>query len=47
MSTVRLVQTVATDGTPLAEVYKRIKPLIECFKPEIFLTFTDGEPSDA
>jgi hypothetical protein len=46
MSTVRLAQIAATGGTPLAEVYERIGPLIERLKPEIFLTFTDGEPSD-
>ncbi|MFQ5940306.1 MAG: VWA domain-containing protein [Nitrososphaerales archaeon] len=46
MSTVRLAQIVATGGTPLAEVYGRIRLLIERLKPEIFLTFTDGEPSD-
>lgn len=46
MSTVRLAQIAAAGGTPLAEVYERIRPLVERLKPEIFLTFTDGEPSD-
>lgn len=46
MSTVRLAQIAAAGGTPLAEVYERLRPLVERLKPEIFLTFTDGEPSD-
>ncbi|MGH9909134.1 MAG: VWA domain-containing protein [Nitrososphaerales archaeon] len=46
MSTIRLAQIAATGGTPLAEVYERIRPLVERLKPEIFLTLTDGEPSD-
>jgi hypothetical protein len=46
MATIRLAQIAATGGTPLAEVYERIRPLVERLKPEIFLTLTDGEPSD-
>lgn len=46
MSAMRLAQVIASGGTPLAEVYMRIKPLVERLKPEVFLTFTDGEPSD-
>jgi hypothetical protein len=46
MSTMRLAQIAAMGGTPLAEVYDRIRPLVERLKPEIFLTLTDGEPSD-
>ncbi|MEM2759313.1 MAG: VWA domain-containing protein [Nitrososphaerales archaeon] len=46
MSTIRLAQIAATGGTPLSEVYERIRPLVERLKPEIFLTLTDGEPSD-
>ena len=33
-------------GTPLAEIYGILQPTINSFKPEIFVTLTDGEPSD-
>ncbi len=42
----RLVNISANGGTPLAEVYERIFPVIRTKKPDIFLTFSDGEPSD-
>ena len=42
----RLVQIKAVGGTPLAEVYGLLQPAIKSFKPDIFVTLTDGEPSD-
>lgn len=42
----RLMQIKPLGGTPLAEVYKIIQPNINSFKPDIFVTLTDGEPSD-
>jgi hypothetical protein len=42
----RLAQVYASGGTPLSEVYEHIMPVIERFKPDIFLTLTDGEPND-
>jgi Mg-chelatase subunit ChlD len=42
----RLAQIVANGGTPLAEVYDKMYPLLNSKKPDIFLTLTDGEPSD-
>ncbi|MFQ5920510.1 MAG: vWA domain-containing protein [Nitrososphaerales archaeon] len=43
----RRVQNVkASGGTPLAEVYVKISELIKSFKPDIFLTLSDGEPND-
>ncbi|HVX02680.1 MAG TPA: VWA domain-containing protein [Nitrososphaera sp.] len=43
----RLVQIKAVGGTPLAEVYGLLQPvLLKSFKPDIFVTLTDGEPSD-
>ncbi len=33
-------------GTPLAEIYGILQPTINSFKPDIFVTLTDGEPSD-
>jgi hypothetical protein len=42
----RLVQIRASGGTPLAEVYGLLQPMIKSFKPDIFVTLTDGEPSD-
>ena len=33
-------------GTPLAEVYGILQPVINSFEPDIFVTLTDGEPSD-
>ena len=42
----RLAQIRASGGTPLAEVYGLLLPVIKSFKPDIFVTMTDGEPSD-
>ncbi|HZH39230.1 MAG TPA: hypothetical protein VEX17_04130, partial [Bacillales bacterium] len=42
----RLMQIKPIGGTPLAEVYKILQPVINSFKPDIFVTLTDGEPSD-
>ncbi len=42
----RLQGIKASGGTPLAEVYDRIEPLVKTFKPDIFMTFSDGEPND-
>jgi hypothetical protein len=42
----RLMRIMPLGGTPLAEVYKIIQPHINSFKPDIFVTLTDGEPSD-
>jgi len=42
----RLAQIKASGGTPLAEVYGLLQPVINSFKPDIFVTLTDGEPSD-
>jgi uncharacterized protein YegL len=33
-------------GTPLAEIYGILQSSINSFKPDIFVTLTDGEPSD-
>ena len=42
----RLAQIVANGSTPLAEVYDKIFPIVQSKRPDIFLTLTDGEPSD-
>ena len=42
----RLAQIVANGSTPLAEVYGKMFPILQSKRPEIFLTLTDGEPSD-
>ena len=42
----RLAQITANGGTPLAEVYVKMLPLLSSKKPDIFLTLSDGEPSD-
>ena len=42
----RLVQIRASGGTPLAEVYGLLQPVLKSFKPDVFVTLTDGEPSD-
>jgi len=42
----RLAQIKANGGTPLAEVYYIMLPLLRSKKPDIFLTLSDGEPSD-
>jgi hypothetical protein len=40
------VQIRASGGTPLAEVYGLLQPVMSSFKPDILVTLTDGEPSD-
>jgi hypothetical protein len=42
----RLAQIKASGGTPLAEIYNILQPIMRAFKPEILITLTDGEPSD-
>ena len=42
----RLMKIKPLGGTPLAEVYGILQPIITSFKPDIFVTLTDGEPSD-
>lgn len=42
----RLTQIVANGSTPLAEVYDIMYPIMQSKRPDIFLTLTDGEPSD-
>jgi len=42
----RLMQVKPIGGTPLAEIYRILQPSISAFKPDIFVTLTDGEPSD-
>jgi hypothetical protein len=42
----RLAQIEASGGTPLAEVYQKLFPVLRSKKPDIFLTLSDGEPSD-
>ena len=46
ISAKRLAQIVANGSTPLAEVYGKMFPILQSKRPEIFLTLTDGEPSD-
>ena len=43
----RLAQIVANGSTPLAEVYGKMFPVLQSKRPDIFLTLTDGEPSDS
>jgi len=43
----RLAQIVANGSTPLAEVYNKMLPILQAKRPNIFLTLTDGEPSDS
>jgi len=43
----RLAQIVANGSTPLAEVYDKMFPILQAKRPNIFLTLTDGEPSDS
>ncbi|MFN4337254.1 MAG: vWA domain-containing protein [Candidatus Nitrosocaldus sp.] len=46
-SSERRMQAIkASGGTPLAEVYEKVEPLVKTFKPDIFMTFSDGEPND-
>jgi Mg-chelatase subunit ChlD len=42
----KLAQIVANGSTPLAEVYGKMFPILQSKRPDIFLTLTDGEPSD-
>ena len=42
----RLAQIVDNGSTPLAEVYDKMFPMLQSKRPDIFLTLTDGEPSD-
>lgn len=42
----RLAQIIANGSTPLAEVYDKMFPVLQSKRPDIFLTLTDGEPSD-
>ncbi len=46
ISAKRLAQIKANGSTPLAEVYNMLLPSLRSKKPDIFLTLTDGEPSD-
>lgn len=42
----RLARIAANGSTPLAEVYDKMFPVLQSKRPDIFLTLTDGEPSD-
>ena len=42
----RLARVVANGSTPLAQVYEKMLPALQMRRPDIFLTLTDGEPSD-
>ncbi|MCH8915382.1 MAG: VWA domain-containing protein [Thaumarchaeota archaeon] len=42
----RLAQIIANGSTPLAEIYDKMFPILQSKRPDIFLTLTDGEPSD-
>lgn len=42
----RLAQIRALGGTPLAEIYALLEPVLKSFRPDIMATLTDGEPSD-
>lgn len=46
ISAKRLAQVVANGSTPLAEVYGKMFSTLQTKRPDIFLTLTDGEPSD-
>ncbi len=46
VSAKRLAQIIANGSTPLAEVYSKMFPILQSKRPDIFLTLTDGEPSD-
>ena len=46
ISAKRLAKIVANGSTPLAEVYSKMFPILQSKRPDIFLTLTDGEPSD-
>ncbi len=42
----RLAQISANGSTPLGEVYEKMHKILQSKKPDIFLSLTDGEPSD-
>jgi hypothetical protein len=42
----RLAQVKAVGGTPLAEIYALLEPILKSFRPDTVVTLTDGEPSD-
>jgi hypothetical protein len=42
----RLAQLHASGGTPLDEIYDFLKPYVEKWKPDVFITLTDGVPVD-
>lgn len=46
VSAKKLAKIVANGSTPLAEVYDKMFPVLQSKRPNIFLTLTDGEPSD-
>jgi nitric oxide reductase activation protein len=46
MNARNLLQIKASGGTPLAEIYNLLLPLMKIYKPDIMITLTDGEPSD-
>lgn len=46
MNARNLVQIKPSGGTPLAEIYNILLPLMKTYKPDIMITLTDGEPSD-
>ena len=46
VSAKRLAKIVANGSTPLAEVYSKMFPILQAKRPDIFVTLTDGEPSD-
>jgi len=46
ISAKRLAQIVANGSTPLAAVYDKMFPILQSKRPDVFLTLTDGEPSD-
>jgi len=43
----RLAQVKAVGGTPLAEIYALLEPIVRSFRPDLVATLTDGEPSDS
>ena len=43
----RLARVSASGSTPLAEVYGRMMPALQSARPDVLITLTDGEPSDA
>ena len=43
----RLARVSASGSTPLAEVYGRMMPSLQSGRPDVLVTLTDGEPSDA